>query len=256
MSNVVNITAQDAEMNGSVHLYANTFKNGVDYYGKYERKLINSRVLYARIQKKNAGTNLHEVQKIVGMLKEAILESLEAGEAVNLMDLMTVYIAIDGKVDGMSIENAGKPPLSVKITPSSVLKEAVKNISIKNIDYASVEMSIERIFNRFSQNYDGTITQNAEVRLEGKRLKIKGEKAGIWLCPADSNGNINSDESSWIKCPVITQNTIKYLGFYVPTEAAAGEQYRIMVKTFWLNSERELKTPKTIMSDVVTVKTM
>lgn len=210
MSNVVNITAQDAEMNGSVLLYENAFKNGSAYYGKYDRKLINSRVLYARIQKKNAGTTLHEVQKIVGMLKEVILEAIESGEAINLLDLMTVYIAVNGKIEGSSIENGNKAPLSVKITPSTILKDAVKNISIKNIDYASVDMKIERIFNRFTQTYDGTITQSAEVQLEGSRLKIKGEQAGVWLCPIDENGKVTNDESEWIKyqcCPKYCKKT-------------------------------------------------
>lgn len=254
MSNEVNITARDAEMNGSVRLYENYFKNGSEYFGKYERKLITSRTLYARIQKKNAGTNLHEVQKIVGMLKEAVIEAIEAGEAINLMDLMTLYITVDGKIEGTGIENGSKTPLSVKITPSSILKEATKNINIKNVDYAETDMKIERIFNRYTQIYEDAITQGTEVQLEGRRLKIKGQNAGIWLCPVDDNGNIESDESKWIECPVITKNTIKYLCFYVPAKAQADARYRILIKTFWMNGGNELKNAKTAESAIVTVK--
>ena len=253
MSNDVNIIAEDIEMNGSIHLYENGFKNGAAYFGKYDRKLVSSRVLYARIQKKNAGTSLHEVQKIVGMLKEVILESIKAGEAVNLMDLMTLYITVNGKIEGKSIESGNKLPLGVKITPSALLKEATKDISIKNIDYASVNMSIERIFNRFTQEYDGTITKCAEVQLEGKRLKLGGEYAGVWLCPADEKRQIASDESLWIKCPRITKNTLKFLSFYVPADVQENARYRILVKTYWKNCSGSLKESKEALSDIVTV---
>lgn len=257
MSNDVDITVSESVKKGSVLLYKSNLGGEENYYGKYERKLINSKTLYARIQKKNAGTSLHEVQKIVGMLKEAIIEAVEAGESINLMDLMTLYISVEGKIEKSSINKGSTPTLSVKITPKAILKKAAKNIKIKAVNYADTDIAVEKITDRFTMECDGTVTQCAEVQLEGRRLKIKGENAGIWLCPVTgTDGKIDGDETKWIKCPRITNNTAKCLTFYVPFTAVAGCRYRILIKTFWMNGEGELKTPKTILTNSVTVKAM
>ena len=121
MSETLQTSFSTTEAKGRITLFRNYFDGGNGYYGRFNRNTVTMRTLIARIQDRKAGTNELNVQEIAGFLKEEILAALRNGEAVNVMDLGTLFIATRGKYDGSSfVAEGGRPPLQVKFTPSGL----------------------------------------------------------------------------------------------------------------------------------------
>ena len=77
---------------------------------------------------------------------------------------------------------------------------------------------------------DGTVLLNRIVRITGNKLKIEGEKGGVYFCPTDSNGEPDDDETKWIKA-VVTRNLPKTIELYVPENLEVGQSYALCIKT-------------------------
>ena len=243
----------DSEASGKIKLYANSFKKAGGYFGKFERKTIGTNTLIARIQKHKAGTNELALQQSASFLKEEILEALSRGEAVNVLDLGTLYIAPKGTYDGKSID-ADKNQLLVRFTPSQIAQDSIAKIGIKEIEVVSVSLVISRVTDQFSKSTEGEVSKGRTVLITGDRLKIAGEKGGVFLCPVDENEKAVTDESQWILCPVITRNTMKNLEFFVPDEAESGERYKILLRTYYSSCKNLSKNAKECFSEIVVVK--
>ena len=248
---ILNTTFNDSDGNGRITLYVNPFKNGSQFYGRFERNTITTETLIARIQKRKAGTNELAVQQIAGFLKQEILEALEKGEAVNVMDLGTLYIVPNGKFNGTNFEPDEKSPLLVKFTPSRITRGTVERINIKEIRIAENSPVITDVTDLYTGKKDLTLTAGRTALIEGQRLKLGGEEGGIFLCPADEKGNAVQTEDEWLKCPVVTRNTAKSAEFYIPDDAEG--KYRIFFRSFYSNGISLCKSAKEALSDVVTV---
>lgn len=254
MSNTITTQFEDSTNSGIIKLYKNPFNNGAEYYARMKRLTVDSQALIARIQKRKAGTNEIILQQNVGFLKEEILEALRSGEAVNILDLGTLYIAPNAKYDGANLDPNGKQLFNVKFTASTLLQNAVSKLGVNEISYADTTPLISAVTDKFTENTDGILTAQKEVHLCGKRLKLANdEQNGVYLCPLDEKQNIVSDESLWLKSPKVTRNTQKYVDFYLPSEAQSGTQYRIAIRTSFLRGERTTKTIRLAVSPVVTV---
>lgn len=255
MANTVNTTFEDSSSNGRITLYANPFKNGSQYYGRFARNTVNTKNLIARIQKQKAGTNELVINQIAGFLKEAILEALSRGEAVNVLDLGTMYIVPNGKFNDTSFEvKNGEPYLSVRFTPSKLAQETVEKIQIKEVKVEQSGMEISAITDQFTGRTDGFLSAEKSVLIEGTKLKVAGDESGIFLCPITDTNEIVQDESQWISCPVVTRNTGKTVEFYLPSEAEKGKQYRILIKTFFAGGKSISRSPKTAESQIVHIE--
>ncbi len=249
--NAINITGSETTQKGTVKLYENPFGNGQKYYGKVERNTVDSRTLLTKIQKKNAGTSLHAIQEAMGLLKEVVLDSLAEGEAVNLLDLLTIYIGVDGKIEGQAIQTKeGKTPFTVKITPTELLKDAVSKIAVKNIELADTNPKIASVFDRFTQTENSTVSIGKEVRLTGERLKLSGEESAVYLCPLNEKNDIKEDESTWIKCSNLTCNTLSKIEFYVPEETEPAE-YRVVVRSYSTANGQTGRSRKQAVSEII-----
>ena len=74
MAEALNTNFSDSVKYGKIVLYENHLLNGNDgYYGRFERRTIDTNTLIARIQQRKAGTNELAVQQIAGFLKEEVL---------------------------------------------------------------------------------------------------------------------------------------------------------------------------------------
>jgi len=247
----LNTVFNDTDGNGRITLYTNPFGNGSQYYGKFERNTITTETLIARIQKKKAGTNELAVQQIAGFLKQEILEALEKGEAVNLLDLGTMYIVPNGKFNGTTLQNGTKPTFGVRFTPSQQTQSTVENLQIKDIRIAEVSPVINKITDMFTSGSDNNLSAGKSVLLEGQRLKVSGQGSGVFLCPVYEDNTVETDESQFINCPVITKNTNKNLEFYIPDDTEG--TYCILVKTYYSSNVSNSKNAKTVLSEQVVI---
>lgn len=252
MAETLTTKFSDSQGSGKIKLYANAFANGNGYYGRFERNTIGTNALIARIQKRKAGTNELTLQQTAGFLKEEILEALAHGESVNVLDLGTMYLTLNGKCDGKKIDSGDKQPLVARFTPSQLVQSAVTDIGIKEITIAPVSPEIVSVTNQFTKDTAGNLSAGKTVLVEGLRLKISGENGGIYLCPLGEKNEPVEDESKWISCDAITRNTAKNLEFFVPDETPSGK-YRILVRTFYTKGGNLTKNAKEAFSEVVMV---
>lgn len=259
MSETLQTSFNDVEAQGKIRLFKNYLgkDSASGYYGRFDRKTVNTRTLIARIQARKAGTNELNVQEVAGFLKEEILTALRNGEAVNVMDLGTLFIAPKGKFNGSSfVTKDGSRPLQVKFTPSRLTQETMENILVTDISTADEGIKILSVTDRFTGLKDSVVSVGREVSIRGKLLKLSNEGVGgVFFCPVDDDGNPVDDSSLWQECSVVTENTSGRLSVYVPGGLEEGHRYRILVRTdFSPRKGKKLGFVREVWSCVVTAQ--
>lgn len=114
MSTTTNINYSDTDGSGNLTLYKNYFDNGGKYYARFDRRNVTIDNLIARTQKKDIGVNAITAKHILSLIKAEIIEALQRGESVNLMDLGTFYIAASG-TSGNTAETAEIKKIACKV---------------------------------------------------------------------------------------------------------------------------------------------
>lgn len=252
----IKTTFNGKDGNGGLTLYVNPFGTGKKFYGRFERDVLSMENLISRVQEKNPGTDEIIIQTAMSYLKREVLAALKEGKAVNLLDLGELYIAAMGSVSGNSAQEISELALTVKFSSSSVLREAVSNVSIGKVVLSDTAPSISKIVNWFTGEESDTLSVGKNVVLEGKRLKLGAEDSGLYLAPVDEKGDVSDEESSWIDCTsLVRQNTPKKIDFYLPQGATDGSRYRIVIKSNYVNGTAKRKEYVYTYSDVVTIAT-
>lgn len=254
MSNTTVIDYADSDGTGTVTLVANPFEKGGKYYAKFDRTTVNIDHLIARIQKKEIGTNAIMAKHMASLFKAEILEALSRGEAVNLIDLGTLYITTSGTLKGNTPETASIPGFQVKFTSSKITNEAVSALGIKKIVMSETSPIIGTMTDLFSGETGTEFTAGKSVRIEGSRLKIAGEDGGVFFAPATEKEEPAADEAQWIKVEKLIRNGSKMLEFFLPPALAAGTPYCIVLKTNSAKGNKTKKSYSVVSSGVVTVK--
>lgn len=256
MSKTVDTNFSDTNGMGEVKLYVNNLPSGKRFYGRFDRATVDMKTLIARIKEKGTATSKIDMLAVVGHVKEEIVAAVKNGEAVNLMDLGTVFISPVGSVNSTSGDE--EMSLTVKFTPSTLLKDAVREVKIKDRKQQDTSPVIENVYDQFSKKNltaeDFSLSAKKAVTLTGTKLKVAGENGGVFLAPVDATDAIVTDTGQWLKSPVIDSNLPKRVVFYMPEEAKAGTKYRIVLRTSYSNGKTLRKEAVLVQSDVVTVK--
>ena len=254
MSNTTVIDYEDSDGKGTVTLVANPFENGGKFYARFDRTTVNIDHLIARIQKKEVGTNAIMAKHMASLFKAEILEALSRGEAVNVLDLGTLYIATSGTVKGDTPETASIPGWQVKFTCSKVTNNAVASLGIKKIVMSATSPVIGTMTDLFTDKETAEFTAGKAVRIEGDRLKVAGDEGGVFFAPASDKDEPVSDEAQWIKVDNLIRNRAKILEFFLPSSLKTGTPYCIVLKTNSAKGNATRKSYSVVSSGIVTVK--
>ena len=196
-----NINYTDKDGKGNLTLYKNKFGKGGEYYARFDRETVTVDNMIARMQKKDVGINAIVAKHILSLYKAEVLEAASKAESVNLLDLGTLYPAAIG-VKGTTSETVSVEKVLMRFTSSKETNDAVKKIEIKKISLASSSPKAEKATDLFSQKTDGSASAGKVLRIEGSKLKISGDKGGIFFALCDKNGEYPKDESDWTKSSV------------------------------------------------------
>lgn len=253
MGEVTKITFADNGGKGTLTMHKNPFKNGRKYYARFDRDTITMEQVIARIQKRELGTNALMVQHITGLIKAEILEALSRGEAVNVLDLGTLFITADAYAENGNADDLTVSGFSAGFTPSALTKGTLKSLSVRKVTIANNSPCIEQLFDTYTETASDEFAAGTRVRITGSHLKIGGETHGLYLCPSDG-GDISDDESQWtpIEGSLVKVNLSRRIEFIIPREQAAGS-YRIILRTSYAGGARSLKTVHTVLSDIIRV---
>lgn len=242
---------------GEISLYENPFKNGVKYYGKFKRAVVDATNLIARLEKNGSGKNLIAAAETLKLIKKEVTDALANGETVEFAGLGVFYIAPVGGFNSTADGNVAAK-LTVKFSPSAELKASVKNVKIKKSEVKDTSPTIENITDWLTgKSYgeeDFALSAGTNVVLTGTRLKVVGDDSGVFLAPVDDRGNPVADESQWLKSGRIAHNTPGTLDFFLPKDAKPDTKYCIIIRTSYSNNKTMLKKHKDIVSSVVTVR--
>ena len=93
------------------------------------------------------------------------------------------------------------------------------------------------------------------AKIIGKKLKLGGEKYGLYFAKVDNNDFFSKDESTWIKVDddQIFRNMPKELNFFVPDTLENNTIYKILVKSSYMSKGRSRKEAVFISSENISI---
>ncbi len=254
MSKFENIsTLQNSSSILSVTLHENNFTKDGTYYATVSRNTATFKNILSEVAEDNKGMDPFMLQFAAILIQKKILKLLEQGKAVNVLDLGTLYIAMKCNARGKSdISENGN--FYIKFSPSALSNKAIASLSVDKVVFADGSPEITAITDLATGRTDGILSPGNPCRIQGGRLKIGGEKGGIFFAPVDSDGNLIMDESKWTKVGdgALFRNKPTELNFFVP-ETLTGDSYRIVLRTSYLSKDKDRKTIVEAVSDRVSV---
>ena len=267
---------EDKAGRGKLILFKNKLGTSGKYIARFERRTINDDTIVSRIHERGVGMDDLTVKAVIGLYKKEVVAALQGGEAINLMDLGTMYIRATGSSDSKE-SAASLMKLEPAFTPSKTCTDAVSLVRINGVNVSDNGPRIESISDLYSgltslngeDEAGGTSSEDGEgspepmglsagrvVLLKGSRLKVAGKKGGIFFCPVDEDGNAASDRSLYTELPSnrVTRNTLGELEFFIPESLVDGSCYRILVRTNYLSPTKSLKSYREAYSALVKIK--
>ena len=238
----------------SVTLHGNNFTKDGSYYATVSRNTATFKNILSEIAEDNKGMDPFMLQFAAILIQKKILKLLEQGKAVNVLDLGTMYIAMKCNAKGKS-DVSGSGNFYIKFTPTPLANKAIASLSVDKIVYADGSPEITRIEDLSDAESERTLTKGKPCRITGSRLKLGGENWGIYFAPVDSEGKMNSDESSWAKVDEsnLFRNKPSELNFFVPDSLSEGS-WKIVLRTSYLGKGTSRKTMLETESEIITVK--
>ncbi len=244
----------DASHKLYVKLHTNPFDRE-SYIGMVPRNTLSMDAVVTEIMKKDPGISKYAVYHSAELIKEEIMAQLATGCAVNVLDLGTMYIGVEGKITGSNPSPTDIPDFLIKFTPAPKVQESIASTAADGIMYSDEEPVIKVITGMTDGKTDGTLIAQDFVELTGRKLKVGGTGCGIFFAPAAADGNAETDETKWIAADLTTlrQNLPKTLRFKLPASLEKDVPYYIAVRTLISSSSREKKNASTGFSRI-TVK--
>lgn len=235
---------------GNVVLIKNKFGTAGKYYARFERRTINDDIIIARIHERGVGLDDLTVKAIIGLYKKEVVTALGRGEAINLMDLGTLYIRAAGTVNS-SEAAPSQMNLEPAFTPSKVSFEAVSSVKINSASITEPGPRPEEVIDLYTGRSSLNVGEGDVMRLtagkvaviRGSRIKIGGDEGGIFFCPLDGEDKPVPDRSRYVAVPMgqLSRNGCRELEFFLPPGLAADCRYRILVRSNYADGNRSLK---------------
>ena len=237
----------------SVTLHENRFSKDGSYYATVSRNTVSFKNILSEIAEDNKGLDPFMLQFAAIHLQKKILKMLEQGKAVNVLDLGTLYIGMRCSAKGKSdVPESGN--FYIKFTPTSLANEALSKLNVDKVVFVENEPEILSVSSLADNEDKGILIKGSPAVITGDRLKIAGEKAGLFFAPVGTNGKTDSDESSWTKLPEgkLFRNKPKELNFTVPRTLEAG-RYSLVIRTQYLSGNGLRKDFVESRSGIITV---
>ena len=239
----------------SVSLSSSGLLKEGEHIGRVTRNTVSLENLIAEISEVNTGLDPYVIQHSAILLQQQILKSLRQGKGVNILDLGTMYIGVNGIIKGNAPGAADIPDLAIRFTPSHLSNSALENIVIDKVVFSDNSPQISIITNLWTNEENKTITPGKTCRVKGSQLKLGGNEYSISFIPIDAEGN---EDSTKQPVPVeeskIFKNTGTELNFFVPEEGFEQDTcYILRIVTSYLSATSSRKTPVSTDSEVLVV---
>ncbi|MBR0098990.1 MAG: DUF4469 domain-containing protein [Treponema sp.] len=214
-------------------------------YAKVKRNTAFIGNIVSKILEQNKVLDRETLLYSAGLFRNAILELLKSGKAVDLLEMGILYIKPSSSMDSLSPSIHDVPDMTLSFTPSDIALEVVKDVTV-GADITTInEPQLESLYNIHTKTKGEELSIGHTARITGKRLKIAGEEneTGLFLASCSDNGTYDMDSSTWqaVGMENIVDNTNTKILFNIPQSIPAGN-YRLILKTAYGSGKRINKT--------------
>ena len=138
----------------SISLRKNCFsQTDNSYIGAVKRNTVTVENLIASAAESNSGVDSYTLQHSAYVLEDESLKALRAGNAVNLLGLGTLYITIDGSVEGDNADSSSVAGFKLGFTPSTKAQNILSSLKVDKVVYASSSPVIDVITTKCNTFY-------------------------------------------------------------------------------------------------------
>ena len=204
----------------SITLKENKLKKDGTYYATVTRNKASFRNILSEIAEENKGIDPFILQYCAILLQKKILKFLEQGKAVNILDLGTMYIAMEVSAKSKTeVPQNGK--FKVRFSPTKLTNSSLQKLSIDKIVYNDKSPEIDSVTD-ISTEEENVLSLGAPAKITGANLKLGSEESGIYFAAISSDEKLE-DSSTWTRIDdsKVFRNKPAELNFFVPT----GEVY-------------------------------
>ncbi len=212
------------------------------YIARVPRKTVTTDQVLDLVSAHNQGIDRYQVEHAMELLKKEILEQAELGFSVDIMEICKLYIAPIGGVRTLTPESEAVTGFEARFAVNDRLRKRLRGMTAAVTAVVDPAPQISQIANPVAKEgeADGVLKATFSARITGRKLKVGGEKGGIFFVPAldnpdpDSGGKIPSGtEADWVRVPddFITHNADTRLEFHLPRTLEPGRDYFIAVRT-------------------------
>jgi hypothetical protein len=193
-------------------------------------------------------TDLNPATLMAGyiIMKDVVLEQILEGKYVEF-GLSHYGLSISGLFEGdHPVWDSTRHELYLRATSTAEVRNMLKTIVKEVRGTAYVGIAINKLLDKESGKYNSRITPGGGVVLEGFRMKIEGEAAGVGLFLT----NTETGQVTKIPATSILHNDPGMVSFIVPANLPAGD-YRLSIVSQYSSSSVTLKEPRTYVFDHV-----
>ncbi|MDP4271688.1 MAG: DNA-binding domain-containing protein [Bacteroidota bacterium] len=202
--------------------------------------------IIAEIVARRTDLSASTIKASLNLASEIALEKIANGASVSLglgyfgLSVNGVFIGDNAKWD------ANQHNLSVRITPTAKLRDAVKSSSVDIRGLAAGGLTINSLTDVSSGEVNSRITPGGGVNLTGTRIKIDGENPanGITLTNQQSNEVVAIPKTS------LLVNDPSKITFIVPSGLVEGD-YKLTITTQFSSATTSTKEPRTYTFEFV-----
>lgn len=232
----------------NVTMHTLTFSDKPVSYAKVKRNTAFIGNIVSKILEHNKVLDRETLLYSAGLFRNAILELLKTGKAVDLLEMGILYIKPSSSIDSLNPSVNDVPDMTLSFTPSDIALEAVKGVTAGADVSTTNEPVLSSLYNIHTKQTGTELSIGYSARITGKRLKIAGDEAetGLYLAPCTNDGMYDSDSSAWTALGMenIVDNTNTKILFNIPQDIASGS-YRLILKTAYGSGKRINKTVRT-----------
>ena len=201
---------------------------------------VDNEQLYEEMREEDTGLRRATLVHVVTLYERIVARALMNGHNVNTGLFYAVPRFIGPVEDGQW--NPAKNDIYVAFTQNRVLREEIRNTKVEILGEKADTIYITGVQDCSNNIKDGHITPGRNFRITGSRIRIEGtdEKVGITF------RNLADDTVTKVTSDMFGTNNPSELIFIAPTGLADGEYEMTLTTQYSGNTQRFLKTPRSI----------
>lgn len=204
-------------------------------------KTLRSEDIAKEIKYNGSELEYETILSVVAQSNRIILRNLLNGQSV-MTDLCQFIPRIIGAFANVKAQFDAKiHKLAFDIILTKAVRDELKKVKVVNLGAKADVAGIDLVTDTLTDLFDGSITPNDDIRIEGNRIKIAGDPAdevGIFFVSASDPSKVFKVERK------LTQNDPSTLIARVPN--LADGEYRLRIVTRFSFGQQLLKEPRTL----------